>query len=63
MVLDAEATGERLAAEVRALRAAPDLLTEMGRRVRQLGKPDAAERVLEATLAVMRERGARSLSG
>ena len=56
MVLDAEATGERLAAEVRALRASPERLAEMRRRVRQFGRPDAAERVLETLAAVVRER-------
>ena len=60
MVLDADATGERLAAEVRALVGAPDALAEMGKRVRQLAKPDAAERVLETTLALVRERGPTS---
>jgi UDP-N-acetylglucosamine--N-acetylmuramyl-(pentapeptide) pyrophosphoryl-undecaprenol N-acetylglucosamine transferase len=46
MVLDREATGVRLAAEVRELLAAPGPLAEMGRRMRQFARPDAAERVL-----------------
>ncbi len=46
MVLDNHATGERLAAEVRGLVADPVLLPEMGRRMRQFARPDAAERVL-----------------
>lgn len=46
MVLDADATGERLAAEVRHLRADAGSLAEMGRRAQALGKPDAAARVL-----------------
>jgi UDP-N-acetylglucosamine--N-acetylmuramyl-(pentapeptide) pyrophosphoryl-undecaprenol N-acetylglucosamine transferase len=46
MVLDHQATGERLAAEVRELLADPDTLPEMRRRMRQFARPDAAERVL-----------------
>jgi len=46
MVLDHQATGERLAAEVRELLGDPDLLAEMRRRMRQFARPDAAERVL-----------------
>ena len=46
MVLDRQATGERLAAEVRELLADPTLLPEMRRRMRQFARPDAAERVL-----------------
>ncbi len=45
MVLDIEATGERLAAEVRAL-LAPDARATMAANVRALARPDAAERVL-----------------
>jgi UDP-N-acetylglucosamine--N-acetylmuramyl-(pentapeptide) pyrophosphoryl-undecaprenol N-acetylglucosamine transferase len=46
MVLDHQATGERLAAEVRELVADPTLLPDMRRRMRQFARPDAAERVL-----------------
>jgi UDP-N-acetylglucosamine--N-acetylmuramyl-(pentapeptide) pyrophosphoryl-undecaprenol N-acetylglucosamine transferase len=46
MVLDHQASGERLAAEVRELVAEPGLLPEMRRRMRQFARPDAAERVL-----------------
>lgn len=46
LVLDRDATGSRLAAEVRELLADPGLLAEMGRRMRQFARPDAAERVL-----------------
>jgi UDP-N-acetylglucosamine--N-acetylmuramyl-(pentapeptide) pyrophosphoryl-undecaprenol N-acetylglucosamine transferase len=46
MVLDRDATGVRLAAEVRELLAEPGTLAEMGRRMRQFARPDAAERVL-----------------
>ncbi len=56
LVLDREATGERLAEEVRGLRAEPGALAEMGRRIRQFGRPDAAARVLEATAALVQGR-------
>ena len=55
MVLDAEATPERLAAEVRALRA-PGVLAGMAERMRSLARPDAAERVLDAVEALIRGR-------
>jgi UDP-N-acetylglucosamine--N-acetylmuramyl-(pentapeptide) pyrophosphoryl-undecaprenol N-acetylglucosamine transferase len=58
MVLDADASGERLAAEVRAL-AAPDVRAAMSTRIRGLARPDAAERVLATVDALVRERGAR----
>jgi len=53
LVLDAEATGERLAKEVRALRAESGALAAMGERIRRFGRPDAADRVLEATAALV----------
>jgi UDP-N-acetylglucosamine--N-acetylmuramyl-(pentapeptide) pyrophosphoryl-undecaprenol N-acetylglucosamine transferase len=46
MVLDADATGARLASEVRAVLAA-DVRATMTARVRALARPDAAERVLD----------------
>lgn len=46
VVLDHQATGARLADEVRDLLRTPDLLPEMRLRVRQFARPDAAERVL-----------------
>lgn len=46
VVLDHQATGARLADEVRDLLRTPDLLPEMRQRVRQFARPDAAERVL-----------------
>lgn len=48
VVLDADATGERLAAEVAALIDDTDLLTGMSGRCLSLGRPDAARKVLEA---------------
>lgn len=64
MVPDAEATGERLAAEVRALWAEPATLAEMGRRLKQFARPDAPERVLAVVEEVIRQRaGGRSRGG
>jgi UDP-N-acetylglucosamine--N-acetylmuramyl-(pentapeptide) pyrophosphoryl-undecaprenol N-acetylglucosamine transferase len=51
MVLDADASGARLAAEVRALVAAADTLPAMRACMRTLGTPEAAERVLDAVAA------------
>jgi UDP-N-acetylglucosamine--N-acetylmuramyl-(pentapeptide) pyrophosphoryl-undecaprenol N-acetylglucosamine transferase len=59
MVLDREATGARLAVEVRELVQTPDVLPEMRRRMRQFGRPDAAERVL-AVVDELAARGKRS---
>jgi len=55
MVLDAEASGERLAAEVRRL-LAPDARTTMAARVRELARPDAARRVLATVEALVYAR-------
>lgn len=56
MVLDHQATGRRLAEEVRELVATPELLPEMRRRMRQFARPDAAERVLDVVETLARER-------
>mgnify|MGYP001218761307 CR=1 FL=1 len=63
MVLDAEATGERLATEVRALWATPAVLEDMSWRVRQFARPDAAERVLATVEELVRQRARKSLRG
>ncbi len=63
VVLDKEATGERLAAEVRALLAEPETLEEMGRRLKQFARPDAAERVLAVVDEVLRGRAGRRTKG
>ena len=55
MVLDAEASGERLAAEVRRL-LAPAARATMAARVRALAHPDAAERVLATVEALVYAR-------
>jgi UDP-N-acetylglucosamine--N-acetylmuramyl-(pentapeptide) pyrophosphoryl-undecaprenol N-acetylglucosamine transferase len=46
VVLDHQATGARLAEEVRDVVGTPNLLAEMRTRMRQFARPDAAERVL-----------------
>jgi UDP-N-acetylglucosamine--N-acetylmuramyl-(pentapeptide) pyrophosphoryl-undecaprenol N-acetylglucosamine transferase len=46
LVLDYQATGTRLAQEVRDLLGTPNLLAEMRHRMRQFARPDAANRVL-----------------
>jgi UDP-N-acetylglucosamine--N-acetylmuramyl-(pentapeptide) pyrophosphoryl-undecaprenol N-acetylglucosamine transferase len=56
MVLDHQASGERLAAEVHELAADPELLAEMCRRMRQFARPDAADRVLAVVDALVAER-------
>lgn len=56
MVLDHQATGRRLAEEVRELVAAPEVLPEMRRRMRQFARPDAADRVLDVVEKLARER-------
>ena len=56
MVLDNQASGRRLAEEVRELLVSPDLLPEMRRRMRQFARPDAAERVLDVVETLARER-------
>jgi UDP-N-acetylglucosamine--N-acetylmuramyl-(pentapeptide) pyrophosphoryl-undecaprenol N-acetylglucosamine transferase len=59
MVLDGELSGERLYAEVEQLRASPDRLREMGRRVRQFAKPGAAERAAEVLCQAAQEKNER----
>jgi UDP-N-acetylglucosamine:LPS N-acetylglucosamine transferase len=59
MVLDHEATGARLAEEVRELTASPETLPEMRRRMRQFARPDAAERVLAVVDALVAVRPGR----
>ena len=53
MVLDRDASGARLAEEVRELVSLPGQLEEMGRRMRQFARPDAAERVLAVVDALI----------
>jgi UDP-N-acetylglucosamine--N-acetylmuramyl-(pentapeptide) pyrophosphoryl-undecaprenol N-acetylglucosamine transferase len=65
MVLNEELSGERLYAEVEALRRSPEMLTEMRERVRAFARPGAAERaaeVMEQT-ALQKSSGNRRASG
>jgi UDP-N-acetylglucosamine--N-acetylmuramyl-(pentapeptide) pyrophosphoryl-undecaprenol N-acetylglucosamine transferase len=61
MVLDHQATGTRLAEEVRSLLGTPGLLPEMGRRMRQFARPDAADRVLAVIDDLVAIRPRRSM--
>lgn len=63
MVLDAEATGKRLAAEVQELRSVPAELEDMSRCVRQFARLDAAERVLATVEELVCQRARKSLRG
>jgi UDP-N-acetylglucosamine--N-acetylmuramyl-(pentapeptide) pyrophosphoryl-undecaprenol N-acetylglucosamine transferase len=63
VVLDAEASGERLATEVRELWMGPAVLETMSRRVRQFARPDAAEQVLVTVEELVRQRARESLRG
>lgn len=47
MILQAELTGERLAAEIGGLLSDPEKVTEMETAARSLGRPDAAERTVD----------------
>jgi UDP-N-acetylglucosamine--N-acetylmuramyl-(pentapeptide) pyrophosphoryl-undecaprenol N-acetylglucosamine transferase len=47
ILLDQFCDGPRVAASVRAAREKPDQLAEMGRRVRTLARPDAADRIVD----------------
>jgi UDP-N-acetylglucosamine--N-acetylmuramyl-(pentapeptide) pyrophosphoryl-undecaprenol N-acetylglucosamine transferase len=61
MVLDAEASGERLAVEVRAL-LAPEARAAMAVRIRGLARPDAAERVLATVEELVRRKSAGTVA-
>ena len=52
---DAELDAPRLAREVGSLLAAPDRLSAMAKAARAVGRPDAAERIAEETLALVRD--------
>jgi UDP-N-acetylglucosamine--N-acetylmuramyl-(pentapeptide) pyrophosphoryl-undecaprenol N-acetylglucosamine transferase len=53
VIPDAELDGPRLAREVGALLGAPDRLAAMSRAARALARPDAADRIAEATLSLV----------
>jgi DNA-binding transcriptional LysR family regulator len=56
MVLDADATGDRLADAVRTVLPA-EMRAEMERRVRAFGHPDAADRVVDVVTALVAAQG------
>ncbi|TLY32173.1 MAG: undecaprenyldiphospho-muramoylpentapeptide beta-N-acetylglucosaminyltransferase [Nitrospirae bacterium] len=58
VILDAELTGEALAAAITALLANPGRLGEMGRCSKGLGRADSAERVVMACRALVGKAGA-----
>ena len=57
MILDRELTGERLAAAIAALTDDPERHAAMASRARALGRPDAAGRVAEVCLGLVRPGG------
>lgn len=56
MILDRELTPEALTAALEPLRADPQRLATMAAAARVLGRPDAAERVVDVCLGLVRER-------
>ena len=56
VVPDDELDGPRLAREVAALLGSPERLAAMSRAARKLARPDAADRIAEATLALATAR-------
>lgn len=60
MILDRELSAERLAESVTRLRDQPQSLAAMAQAARDLGRPDAAERVVDVCLELVRERHARA---
>lgn len=55
VLLDADCTGERLLARVRALLSDPDRLARMGKAASGFGRPEAADRIAESILALVFE--------
>jgi len=60
MILDRELSADNLSRAVEELRAEPRRLAAMAEAARALGRPDAAERVVEVCLELVRERGKRA---
>jgi len=56
MILDRELTAERLAAAITELRAEPGRLSSMAGAARALGRPDAAEKVVDVCLELVQKR-------
>jgi UDP-N-acetylglucosamine--N-acetylmuramyl-(pentapeptide) pyrophosphoryl-undecaprenol N-acetylglucosamine transferase len=59
-ILDRELTAEGLAGSIAALRDDPARLAAMARAAKALGRPDAAERVVDVCLDLVHKRGGRS---
>jgi UDP-N-acetylglucosamine--N-acetylmuramyl-(pentapeptide) pyrophosphoryl-undecaprenol N-acetylglucosamine transferase len=60
MILDQQVTGEKLAAEIARLRDDSATLRLMAQAARALGRPDAAERVVDVCLALLDESARRN---
>ena len=60
MILDREITAEKLAAEIARLRDDPASLRAMAEAARALGRPDAAERVVDVCFALLEESASRN---
>ena len=60
MILDREIAAESLAAEIARLRDEPASLRAMAEAARSLGRPDAADRVVDVCLALLDERASRN---
>jgi UDP-N-acetylglucosamine--N-acetylmuramyl-(pentapeptide) pyrophosphoryl-undecaprenol N-acetylglucosamine transferase len=58
MILDRELSAANLSQAVTELRAEPERLAAMARAARTLGRPDAAERVVDVCLKLVEERRA-----
>ena len=56
MILDRELTAPNLAQAIEALRTDPHALAKMAEAARALGKPDAADRVVDVCLALLQQR-------
>lgn len=60
LILDRDLTADGLAAVIGSLRDDPDRLVAMARAAKALGRPDAAERVVDVCLELVQKRGGGS---
>ena len=60
MILDREISAEKLAVEISSLRDDPTRLRAMAEAAKSLGRPDAAEKVVDVCLALIDERVSRN---
>jgi len=56
MILDRDLSAQRLADTIAELRAAPDRIAEMVKRARAVGRPDAADRVVDVCMELVERR-------